>query len=191
VNGTDFPVRLLDGEKILWSGRPGQGLLFTAPDWFLIPFSLLWCGFVIFWEAMVLHSKAPGFFALWGVPFILAGLYFTVGRFVIDAYLRGNTRYALTNRRILIARSGAFGKVTSVSLDRLPDMQLTERADGRGTIRFGQPAPYWGWGGWSSWTPAADATPQFIAIDDAQSVFDRIQRANPGAPGSGVDRVLA
>lgn len=176
MNGSDFPARLLDGEKILWLGRPGQGLLFTGRDCFLIPFSLLWCGFVIFWETMVVRSNAPGFFKLWGVPFILAGLYLTVGRFAVDAWLRGKTRYALTSRRILIARSGAFGKVTSVSLDRLPEVQLTERADSRGTIRFGPPAPYCGWGGWNSWTPASDATRQLIAIDDAQNVFDQIQR---------------
>lgn len=181
MNGGNFPTRLLDGEQIQWSGRPGQGVLFTGRDWFLIPFSLLWFGFTIFWEAMVLRGKAPGFFALWGVPFILAGLYFTVGRFVVDAWLRRNTRYALTNRRILIVRSAPFARVVSVSLDRLPDMQLNERPDGSGTIRFGQPAPYWVQGSFGGWTPATDPTPQFIAIDNAQSVFDRIQRVSRSA----------
>jgi hypothetical protein len=181
MKADNFPVRLLEGEQILWSGRPGQGLLFTARDWLLVPLSLLWCGFAIFWEAMVLRSKAPGFFALWGVPFVLAGLYLTIGRFAVDAWLRRNTRYTLTNRRVLIARSGIFGKITSVSLDRLPEMQLTERADGRGTIRLGKPGPYWGRYGWGNWTPSSDPTPQLIAIDDAQDVFDRIQRASRDA----------
>lgn len=177
----DFPVRLLDGERILWRGRPGQGVVFTMRDWLLIPFSIFWCGFAIFWEATVLYSKAPGFFALWGVPFVLAGLYFTIGRFVADAWLRRLTSYALTNRRIVIARSGVFGKVTSISLDRMPEMQLSERDDGSGTIRFGASMPYWGWTGWGSMTPSTDPMPQFIAIDDAQRVFDRIQRAGRDA----------
>ena len=177
----EFPARLLDGEKILWSGRPTQGLLFTARDWFLIPFSVFWCGFAIFWETMVLRSKASSLFALWGMPFILAGVYFTVGRFAVDLWLRRRTRYGLTNRRILIVRSGAFSKVTSVSLDRLPDMYLNERPDGRGTIRFGHPAPYWGGAGWVAWMPSSDPTPQFIAIDDAERVFDRVQRASRDA----------
>src|SRR5215831_7176076 len=116
MNSLDFPVRLLDGERILWQGRPAQGIVLTARDWLLIPFSVVWCGFVFFWEAMVLRMQAPGFFAFWGVPFVLAGLYFTVGRFVVDIWLRRRTRYALTNRRIVIARAGVFGKLRSISL---------------------------------------------------------------------------
>ncbi len=46
--------RLLGGERVAWSGRPVQGILFTARDIFLIPFSLIWCGFAVFWEASVL-----------------------------------------------------------------------------------------------------------------------------------------
>lgn len=176
MNSSGVPIRLLEGERIVWSGRPVQGPLFTARDWFLVPFSLFWCGFAVFWEATVLRSKAPGLFAIWGVPFVLIGLYLSVGRFVADAWMRLSTRYALTNRRIVIARSGAFGKLTSISLERIPDMQLTEWSDGRGTIRFGPPVPYWGSTGWGGWSPSTDPMPQFIGIDKAQEVFDLIQR---------------
>jgi len=178
VSDDDFIGPLLDGEKVLWSGRPGQGLLFSARDALLIPFSLLWGGFAVFWEASVMRTSAPVFFRLWGVPFVLVGLYLVAGRFVVDAWLRSKTRYAVTNRRVLIARSGSFSRFTAVSLDRLPDLQLSEGANGRGTIRFGQAAPYWGRGGFAGWTSALDPTPQFLAIESAQSVFDQIQRAS-------------
>ena len=181
MNRADFPLRLLDGERIVWSGAPARGILFTARDWFLIPFSVFWCGFIIFWEANVLGSKAPGFFALWGMPFILIGLYLAVGRFAADSWLRRRTRYAVTNRRIVIVRTGAFPKLTSVSLDRLPDLQLIERPGGRGTIRFGPSQPLWGAAGLGAWSPSTDPTPQFISIENAQQVFDRIQRAARGA----------
>ena len=66
------------------------------------------------------------------------------GRFVVDAWLRGKTYYAVTSRRILIARWGIGSKLTALGLDRLPDVQLSQGVDGRGTIRFGQPAtPMW------------------------------------------------
>ena len=45
-------------------------------------------------------------------------------------------------------------------------------------LRFGQPAQFWGGrNSISSWTPSLDPTPQFIAIENAQSVFDQIQLA--------------
>ena len=50
MSTTDLSDRMLTGERILWSGRPAQGLLFTGRDVFLIPFSLLWGGFAVFWE---------------------------------------------------------------------------------------------------------------------------------------------
>jgi hypothetical protein len=176
-SGDDFRWALLDKETIIWSGRPGQGLRLTSRDWLLIPFSLLWGGFAIFWETSVWQISAPQMFRLWGVPFVLAGLYLIAGRFVVDAWLRGRTYYAVTSRRILIARSGFAGKLIALAIDRLPDVQLSQGADGRGTIQFGQPvAAMWGRNGFGGWSPALDPTPQFIAIDDAQGVFDKIQR---------------
>jgi hypothetical protein len=166
VAGGDFSQRLLGGERILWTGRPAQGLRLTGRDAMLIPFSLIWCGLVL------RMPRTPVIFPL----FVLVGLYSVVGRFFVDAWVRGNTWYALTSRRILIERAGAFGKFTALNLDRLPELQMTEHADGRGTILFGQ--PIWGRGNaWWYGTPALDPMPQFIAIPDARSVFDQIQRA--------------
>jgi hypothetical protein len=181
VDDNRFPSRLLDGERVLWSGQHGQGVRLTGRDAFMIPFSLLWGGFAVFWEASVLRSNAPLFFALWGVPFVLVGVYMIIGRFFVDAWLRRNTRYAVTDRRTVIARSGIGSRLTSVSLDRLPDMQLSERSDGSGTIRFGPVMPYWGASGWGMWAPSLDPTPQFIAIDDARRVFDMIQQEGRAA----------
>jgi hypothetical protein len=93
-------------------------LLFTGRNALLIPFSLLCGGFAVFWEATVVQASAPDLFRLWGVPFVLIGLYLIAGRFMVDAWIRGKTRYAVTNRRILIARSGSFSNFTALSLER-------------------------------------------------------------------------
>ena len=186
MSTNDLSDRMLTGERILWSGRPAQGLRFTSRDVFLIPFSLMWGGFAIFWESAVLtKEQTPGFFALWGIPFILIGVYFIVGRFLLDAWVRGGMFYAVTNKRILISRSGPFSKLTALSLDRLPDASLSESSGGRGTIRFGQPVQMWGRGNsMSSWTPSLDPTPQFIGIENARSVFDQIQLATRSGDSS-------
>jgi len=104
----DLRSRLMPGERILWSGRPRQGLLLTGRDIFLVPFSLIFCGGTIVWEAAVLgllnragaHSHAPLFFALWGVPFVLLGLYLVFGRFITDASIRRRTIYGVTDKRV-------------------------------------------------------------------------------------------
>jgi len=174
-----FAERLLSGEKVVWRGRPQQGFLLTSRDSFLIPMSLVWCGFIIFWESTVLRMpNAPIFMVLWGGLFLLVGLYLTIGRFVFDAWIRAGVLYALTDRRILILRSRPSVRFQSVSLDRLPEATLNETSGGRGSIRFGAPIAIWGnrsLGGMGSWTPSLDPTPQFLAIDDVKKVFARIQ----------------
>jgi hypothetical protein len=45
--------------------------------------------------------------------------------------------YAVTGKRLLILRSGPFSKFSAIKLDQLQDANLSERADGRITIRFG------------------------------------------------------
>jgi hypothetical protein len=175
----DLHDRLQSGERLIWSGAPAQGLLLTTQDWYLVPFSLVWGGFVIFWEFTALTQQTNGnaFMAVWGIPFMLVGLYLIIGRFLIDAWVRSGMAYAVTNKRILILRSPPFSNFTSVAIDRLPDASLKEGSDGRGTIRFSPSIPVWGRRGFSSWTPSLDPTPQFLGIENARSVFDQIQSA--------------
>jgi hypothetical protein len=157
-------------------GRAAQGLLFSSKDWYLVPFSLVFAGFAVFWEINVLTAPhSPMFMKLWGIPFLLGGFYLLIGRFLVDAWARRGITYALTNRRILILRGAPFAKLTALTFDRVPSVNLIERGGGRGTIRFGLDQPVLYNREYSGWSPAFDPTPQFIAIDDARRVFDHIQ----------------
>ena len=132
-------------ETLLWAGQPCQGLFLTPSDAFLIPFSLLWGGFAIFWEASVIAAGAPFFFKLWGVPFVLVGLYMIAGRFFFDARQRASTQYGVTSERILIITSGRFTKIKSLALQTLAEISLHLKPDGSGTIIFGSVNPFNPW----------------------------------------------
>lgn len=182
----DFTSRLLPGERIVWNGRPRQGLMLSPRDVFLIPFSVLWCAFAVFWESMALIGTRGGaagpvgvIFPLWGVPFILAGLYVTVGRFFHDAWIRSRISYALTDRRALILRGD---QLTVVDLGRLSTVQL-KGSGARGTIVLGPEQDVMtAWrGGWGVWLPSSGSAPRFIGIENAKSVFNQIETARAAA----------
>jgi hypothetical protein len=165
---------LARGEQLLWVGAPRQGVVFRSTDTFLIPFSILWTGFAVFWEASVVKTHAPWLFVLWGIPFIAIGAYITVGRFFADSVRRGRTVYALTSQRVMI-RSGT--NTRSLALETLSDMGFTESTDGVGTITFGPTLYSRNLYGGALWT-GAPATPSFEQIPEARKVFDKIRAAS-------------
>ena len=175
------PFEFERGERSVWIGAPRQGLVLRPTDAFMIPFSFLWAGFAVFWEASVLRTSAPGFFALWGIPFVLIGVYITIGRFFVDAWRRGRTSYALTSERIII-RTGASTK--SLTVRTLSDVTLTERHDGSGTITFGpNPFPMSMYAG-TPW-PGLAQPPAFEMIAEARSVYSQIRAAQASAARAG------
>lgn len=164
--------KLDDGEQLVWSGQPRQGLVLQPTDIALIPFSLLWGGFAFYWEFEVVATHQFWVLQLWGIPFVLLGLYLVVGRFFADAYVRGQTYYGLTDKRVIIERAST---TQSIPLSDLKGVVLAAKADKSGTIVLGPanlPAP-------SSLNAYMGSTrvqyPMFQMIPDAQSVYDQIE----------------
>jgi len=173
-----FRDELNPGEKIIWSGQPQQGLTLQPADIFMIPFSLLWGGFAIFWESAAILSGAPFFFMLWGIPFVLVGLYMIFGRFFVDMAQRRKTYYALTNERAIIL-SGLFNQsIKTLKLKQIPEINITTRSNGTGTITFGASHPMaWMYSG--SGFPNMgryQIAPSFDMIEDAKMVYQQIKR---------------
>jgi hypothetical protein len=153
---------LLPGEQLLWWGRPRQGLMLRPSDALYIPFSLFWCGFAIFWEATVLKDGI-WFFGIWGIPFVLVGLYIVLGRFLTDARLRARTAYGITDQ----------------SLRSLADLGLLERADGSGTITLG-PISLWQFTGRLGRNRPPDS-PALEGIPQVRSVYNLLLEAQSKA----------
>lgn len=178
IKGVENPFagRLLPGEKVVWSGNPYSGLMFTPKDALLIPFHIIWLAFAVFWTVMMSLTPQP-WFALFGLIFVCIGLFGLLGRFWLDAQVRRGISYAVTNKRVLISRPRPFGDFTALALDRLADIRLSVGKNGRGTIRFGQATSLsFRYYGIANWAPALDSTPQFIAVDGVERVFDLVQR---------------
>ena len=97
---------IMDGERVLWTGRPEKGLVFDGRELFLIPFSIFWLAFSIFWEVLAFRSGGSAFFMLWGLPFVAIGLYMLFGRIIHSAYLRKRTFYVITDKKLIVKRGG-------------------------------------------------------------------------------------
>ena len=179
----DINTQLSAGERVLWSGQPRQGVIIRGADALMIPFSLLWGSFAIFWELSVINSNAPAFFALFGIPFVLVGIYLIIGRFFFEARHRARTYYAVTNERILIISGLSCRKVQSLDLRTLSDLSLSEGKGNEGTITFGSGSPFNSmFGGFSSWPgTGAYLGPRFELVANAKTIFETIRRAQRAA----------
>jgi hypothetical protein len=171
-----FDVFGVSASQIRWSGAPGGGPRVRKSDALVFPFTLMWVTFAVFWEIRALDSGAPFFFRLWGVPFILIGLYMLVGRFFWDAYVRANTWYALTDDSALFLRRGFGGGLSTVYVPNISNLSLELQPDGSGTIYFGDASGYQREIS-ASGRSYRTVTPSFRYIADAATVYEKCQAA--------------
>jgi hypothetical protein len=181
---TKLQPELFSGERIQWAAMPNPRIIFHSDDWYIIPFSLLWGGFAIFWEAGVLgiwesNSKShpfSWFMSLWGIPFILIGQYMIWGRFVWDAWLKRRTFYAATNRRILVLQEGWKRKFQFTFLESIPE--ISREGDDIGTLWLGTKLPILGTRGSSKRSTSrfsvGDGVPTLADIENVDSVYHLI-----------------
>jgi len=101
-------------EKILWQGQPDGRFRLRGKNIALSIFGLFFLGFSLFWITMAsTATSATGgaglMFPLFGLPFVLIGLYLVIGIHWFDALGRRKTHYTLTDKRAFIA-TGFLGK---------------------------------------------------------------------------------
>ena len=163
------------GEKLLWAGRPAQGIVFTPLDWYFIPFSVIWFGIVlyIFWQGATTNPEPMS--AVGSVLFVGIGIYLLVGRFFADAFYRSRLVYGVTDRRAIIASGILQRSLQSIDLSSLSGLKREDRTDGSGTIFFGDQPWYWyGWYGPGFLRPL---NAMFFRIDDVKRVYTIVREA--------------
>ena len=175
-------------ETVEWSGRPNPAVIFHQEDWFMIPFSLLWGGFAIFWlmgatNMWPIWTNRPDrtfqwFGLIWGTPFVLVGQYMIWGRFFHNRWKKNRTYYALTDRRALLIEAGLGSrKVSSAYFDNIAMIDKRVRQDGIGSISFGGPVT-------GEFRPRnIPRFPSFEDIDNADSVYQIATRKQAKGQG--------
>jgi hypothetical protein len=170
---------LRSGEQLLWQGRPRAGIRLRSADWYQVPFSLVWCVFVFPMAGGVLFgTRKASVEAFVYILLAALGLYSLLGRYFVDAIRRKNTAYALTSRRAIMAVDFFGRNVQPINLQSLPEVSVSEKSDGSGTILFGA-APSRNRAMSNPWT-GAPSQPAFEMIEDVRRVNDLIDKQRNG-----------
>jgi hypothetical protein len=138
--------------------------------------------FAIFWETSAIAGGAGPFFALWGVPFVLIGLYFIAGRFFYKAHRKRRTIYAVTDRRVMtVVERGRGATIEATYLRAIPNISTSMQSDGRGSIEFGISSRFGQWYAntgmefFARGRSAATTGVAFYDIDDPRGVADLVE----------------
>lgn len=127
-------------ETLLWQGAPGTGVRFGGADIAVGLFGCVFLAFALFWTFMVATlssgTEMGGFFPLFGLLFVAVGAFLVFGRPFWNAHVRRHTRYALTDRRAIVARSAWGRSLKSYPIDE--DTQIDYRPGREATIYFAQ-----------------------------------------------------
>ena len=82
-------------------------VIIAPQDIVLVPFSLIWTGFFVFFERSQVNGGSL-FSAIYAVPFLVVGSYAVLLRVFVKWWARHRQHYAITNLRA-VCRSGDTG----------------------------------------------------------------------------------
>lgn len=198
----ELDVPLNANEELLWQGKPDQGIILRRSDWLTAALFLPPALFAL--RSLLVDGNNQSLWSIFVISMIIASsLYATIGRWLLDASIRGGTSYTLTSQRIIIRVGPDADQVASHNLASLSQPRLCElKKDGAGTISFRRPFPIFD-GGLTAFTfngidfesegsfrarngrPSANLLerslsarpPEFRAIPDAAKVYEKIMQA--------------
>jgi hypothetical protein len=189
MDGNHTPVdrvkaSLRSSEQLLWVGEPDPDVRFTQFDRFFVPFSVLWAGFAVFWELAAISSGDP-FFILFGIPFVAAAGYITVGRFVYKRRRKLGTAYGVTTERALVVADRSLRDTPIVGV---PTTVRWTRDARHLDITFGTNSSRLGWPSYANtgmevFDPTAEVF-AFHDVADGHAVLDAIEQARRTGPGA-------
>lgn len=130
-------------EKIIWTAKPSQGLVFNPSDIPTMLFAVVWLLMstnmaTSFFDSPNTSNTSPldlGFFIM-PILFVGIGVYMLFGHFFVDMLRRSKIVYAMSDTRIFI-RSGFFSKDLDIlTIKNIDTLKLKEDSQGNGTIEL-------------------------------------------------------
>lgn len=180
---------LLEGEELLWSGRPDlqrRPIVSPARVFLILGLVFLPIGVVavIIGLALLLSSVFPpgaqagllGLFIPGGVFFVLGLVYLIIG--LVGSFPSRNALYAITNRRVIIVRPGRYLSVSSYGKRAITQVHRIEHPDGSGDLIFVGNPPYGSYGNNQSnaGTSSTGRLGAFSAIPNVRMVEQKLIR---------------
>ena len=129
---------LKDNEEILWCDKPKKLFTPTLPEVAEIVLGIVWIAFCVFWLVMGLLSErtdwASKIFPYLAIPFSGLGFWFSIIKPILLSLRRKRIVYAVTNKRVLVARIGNLAYVEEYAYKDIGDMQIRVDKNEVGTI---------------------------------------------------------
>src|SRR5215467_3353480 len=156
------------GEKLLWAGRPAQGIVLRRQEGYAIVFAVLLVA--AGWRFIPMFLYVP-----------------IVGGLLADLWYRSRLIYGVTDRRAIILSGMRRRTVQSIYLSSLITLKLEDRRNRSGTIYFGEdhpscrhdPDPHDGseFGTFAPSGQTRQGEVQFFRIADAKEIFTILREA--------------
>ena len=168
-----FRLFIRPDEKIMWTGRPRQGLIVRPIDFFAEPMTLIVTFGILGSIPIEVSRNSFSWDTYIGLMYfyIFILIVFLFPRFLIDAWLRSNIVYAITNIRAMMLRNPVDGELVTVKLGG--KITFSSHSGGRGTLGFGRPvdAPYRFLAIYARLVPAFSNELEFREVGDAAEAY--------------------
>jgi hypothetical protein len=174
MNETDIFVPMLrEGEMIVWTGKPKNGIRLIESDRIFLPMSIILIGFSGFLDYVMIYYQPGIFYIIITLTLNLIAVYTSIGRFILSKMRREKTFYCITSQRILKCINDSPPKWSTLPLKNIEKIEYTQENDGAGFILFGDTNPLFPWL-LGSINFSKEEFPGFEMIPDVKKVYQII-----------------
>ena len=128
---------LIPGEELCWEGRPAPRC-YTFRHWKHSVFGAVFLVICIVWQVLGIEMAATyeiSWLAFLPIPFVLIGLYFSVGHLVQARLEWNHVYYAVTNQRLLAKRGFGEKVVQELARDEITYFKMHKQGEDLATLR--------------------------------------------------------